>query len=172
MQHYGVPTRLLDWTENPLVALFFALERVKSELLANDDAVVWILDPVELNLRALSNREGTGKVLGAYSPELEGYMPSPEGRRVSMILPLAVYGIHNSPRIVNQRGGFMLFGKSTTPLEENADVLRGGIIKYIRIKSSGLKGIFADLFKMGVSDSVIYPDLDGLGRELRNRRGF
>ena len=37
-QHYGVPTRLLDWTENALIALYFACESNK-----NCDAVVWML---------------------------------------------------------------------------------------------------------------------------------
>src|SRR5687768_14088145 len=45
MQHYGLPTRLLDWTENPLFALFFAL-RSKS---VGATPCVWIMDPVSLN---------------------------------------------------------------------------------------------------------------------------
>ena len=41
MQHVGVQTRLLDWTEGLLQALFFALE--------NEKPIVWMLDPQQLN---------------------------------------------------------------------------------------------------------------------------
>jgi hypothetical protein len=42
-QHYGLPTRLLDWTENPLVATYFAVER------PDDDGCIWALSPSVLN---------------------------------------------------------------------------------------------------------------------------
>lgn len=46
MQHYGLPTRLLDWSESPLVALYFALSSDKD---AKTDAAVWVLNPMKLN---------------------------------------------------------------------------------------------------------------------------
>ena len=47
MQHYGAPTRLLDWTDLPLVSLYFAVTSGES----NEDAAVWVLDPYWLNHR-------------------------------------------------------------------------------------------------------------------------
>jgi hypothetical protein len=44
MQHVGVPTRLLDWTESAAVALYFAVHPREDK-----DGAVWLLDPVELN---------------------------------------------------------------------------------------------------------------------------
>jgi hypothetical protein len=46
MQHYGVPTRLLDWTDNPLAGLYFAVAESRKD---KCDAAVWILDPWWLN---------------------------------------------------------------------------------------------------------------------------
>jgi hypothetical protein len=53
MQHYGVPTRLLDWTESALVGLYFAIKNNQGY----HDAAVWVLDPWVLNKRVVGREE-------------------------------------------------------------------------------------------------------------------
>lgn len=174
MQHYGIPTRLLDWTENPFIALFFALENARQERVGEEkDAAVWLLDPIRLNTIAYSNRANADRIYGAYADELGAYQPSQDSKKVSMLLPLAIHGVHNSQRIVAQRGSFTIFGRNTTALNQIASLCGpDGVIKQVRIAALAKKQMFQDLFNMGIADSVVYPDLDGLGREIRNRRGF
>jgi hypothetical protein len=173
MQHFGVPTRLLDWSESPFVALFFALENARLKGSDAHDSSVWILNPIGLNSLAADLREGSNQVYGAYADELGGYQPRSEGRKVTERLPSALYGIHNSPRIVAQRGTFVIFGNDTTPMNKHPKLTGpDGIIRRIDIDKKAKGEMFAALTRMGVSDSVIYPDLDGLGREIKNHRGF
>ena len=44
MRHHGVPTRLLDWTESPLVAAYFAVNEFNE-----NDGAIWVMLPLELN---------------------------------------------------------------------------------------------------------------------------
>lgn len=175
MQHFRVPTRLLDWTENPFIALFFALENAREEEAGSEkDAAVWLINPVELNTRTFTNRKNSDRVLGAYAGELEGIKPSPRVDAININTPCALYGIHNTPRIVAQRGSFILYGNSVDSMEKQVDLKLGldGVLRKILISGAKKREIFGHLFNMGISDSVVYPDLDGLSREMRNRRGF
>lgn len=175
MQHYRVPTRLLDWTENPFIALFFATENAREEKEGSElDAAIWIIDPVELNKRTFPNRANSDRILGAYAKDLQGLLPAPNVDGIDITTPCAIYGIHNTPRIVAQRGSFVLYGRDTSSMENQGALrlIEDGALRKIVVAGASKREIFAHLFNMGISDSVVYPDLDGLSREIRNRRGF
>lgn len=171
MQHYGIPTRLLDWTESPFVALYFALtatERNKSGKPVGD-CTVWMLDPAKWNAGALSDISFPGGVLDANQGQVKAYSPDVDlAERKSM--PIMVYGSHNSPRIVAQRGMFALFGKAVQPMEKqynDGKSFEPGILEKVVIPKDHIDAIAKSLFRKGISDSTIYPDLTGLSLELR-----
>ena len=175
MQHYGIPTRLLDWTESPFVALYFALttcpRNEKNE--ASNDAAVWMLNPETWNEGALKDISYNGGVLDQNQGQVKSYSPEADlDQRKEM--PIMIYGTHNSPRIVAQRGMFGLFGKSISPMEQlygNRD-LKAGCLQKIEIPKSAIDTVASSLFRKGISDSTVYPDLTGLSMELRRKFGF
>ncbi|MCM2461533.1 hypothetical protein HGO40_13765 [Pseudomonas sp. CG7] len=88
--------------------------------------------------------------------------------------PVALLGIHNSPRIVAQRGSFSLFGKSLNPMEKtytNGN-FEQDTLKKIIIPSTDIGTILNKLIWMGITDAVIYPDLEGLAKETKRLFGF
>ncbi|MBK9384681.1 MAG: FRG domain-containing protein [Planctomycetes bacterium] len=173
MQHYGVPTRLLDWTENPLFALYFAVA-YSTRTTAGSDAAVWALDPSSWNQIALAHQSYKGGPLGPSAEELSGYAASPKWTNMN-VLPVAMYGAHNSPRIVAQRGVFTIFGQDPTPMEtaysSRSEFPAGTLIKLV-IPSDSVAQLRTDVFSFGVTHSTVFPDLDGLAREIRAFSGF
>jgi hypothetical protein len=179
MQHFGIPTRLLDWTENPYVGLYFALCGKPDRYTAgtpvyDSDAALWMLDPVAWNRKALEDIDWSGDVLtpGDDAP-LSGYEPF---QLPTMIrnYPVAIYGTHNSYRIVAQRGVFVIFGKSLLSMEETYRNLRfpPDTLLKITIPRTKIGSLMKELFDVGITDSVVFPDLDGLAKEIKRNFGF
>ena len=179
MQHYGVPTRLLDWTENPLTGLYFALMSAPSETALkrkvkySNSAAVWVLDPVGWNQTALEHVSYTGGPLITGDEALKGYSPRPTPTGMATH-PVALYGAHNSVRIVAQQGVFTIFGANRTPMEK---LVRTGTFPEIAltrivIPPARIEALRNSLLNQGTTESTVFPDLEGLARETKRHLGF
>ncbi len=179
MQHYGVPTRLLDWTENPLTGLHFALMSAPSRagriqtLRYIKPAAIWVLDPEVWNQAALEHVSYTGGPLTPGDEALKGYSPSSTATAMNTH-PVALYGAHNSPRIVAQQGVFTIFGTNRIPMEK---LVRNGTIPStalfcIVLHPSRIQPMRRSLLNQGITESTVFPDLEGLARETKRHFGF
>ena len=179
MQHYGVPTRLLDWSESPLMALFFAVTSARHTLgmrgrpVFNEDASIWLLDPEQWNKRAVDLSSFAGSVLTTDDPNASAYTPVGDIRTMKAF-PIALYGAHNSQRIVAQRGVFVCFGKDTRPMEVvyNREHFPTDCLMKVVVRKSKLPQMYEALRRHGITDSVVFPDLDGLAREIKREYSF
>jgi len=171
MQHYGVPTRLLDWTENPFVGIYFAL--AGSEESKRSDVSLWMCDPIAWNRAALDHLSYKGGILDESNQLLRSYAPGTPVSQMPMH-PIMIYGTYNSPRIVAQRGGFALFGQGIEAMEKvhELDNFPSEVLKKIVINKEHVGEIRESLFRKGFTESVVFPDLDGLAKEIRRVFGF
>lgn len=167
MQHSGAPTRLLDWTEAALIALYFAVRDKKDEI----DAAVWVLEPWRLNLSVLGIAEviAPGAEAGLFKADAERYKPwLPDRYTVSEIkeeLPVAVYPTHFAKRISSQRSCFTIHGSRPDGFYCLQQEASEGLAM-ITIPGSAIREIKEGLSVSGVDELTIFPDLDGLGRSL------
>ncbi len=161
MQHYGLPTRLLDWTEGYLVALYFAV----TDYISDHDAAVFVLDPWRLNSAAIKHRS----VPTIQYPGLSRYsLGDPHvrvARQVKANMPVAVRPPHNSERIRAQSGVFTIHGQDRHPLEH---FKQAGIEKVV-VSGAHRKQILRDLVRAGISPKVLFPDLGGLCQDIALR---
>ena len=163
MQHYGVPTRLLDWSESPLMALYFAIEDPTPKNKKKDGAV-WVLFPLELN---------------EHSTKAQVYIPSFEDEWLANysvdqyskekdngILPLAAIATRNNPRIQAQLGVFTISHIKKTPIEE---IEKGEHCIKLKVPAAAKESLRQELRILSLSRFQVFPELASIGGILKEQ---
>jgi hypothetical protein len=166
MQHFGLPTRLLDWTESYLTALYFAVLAHESRT----DAAVFVLDPWRLNERSI----GQITVPTIDHPSVAPYALGDPHQNIQRTLaakdPIAVRPPHGTARIRAQNGFFTIHGHDQRPLDE---LSFSGLWKIV-IAGGSKTVLLRELVRAGVSPKTVFPDLSGVCEDiaLRYSKGF
>ncbi|HEX5150583.1 MAG TPA: FRG domain-containing protein [Parafilimonas sp.] len=159
MQHYGMPTRLLDWTEGSLIALYFAL--FYKDLSDSTNPCIWMLNPFWFN-KILHKKSQiflfTDQILKPYLSEIWSGEPLPKN-------PIAFQPAYKSKRIAAQKGCFTIHGSKKNPLEEIESL--SACLQKIEIEYYYMDLVKAELSISGITESTLFPELNGLSRELK-----
>jgi hypothetical protein len=171
MQHSGAPTRLLDWTESALIALYFAVRNAGAKS-GQNDAAVYVLEPWKLNEYTVGVKEviAPGAESGLEERDRLQYRPWLPNRYAPSMglekeLPAAIYPTHFHRRISSQRSCFTIHGSGRDGFENLAELATPYLQKII-IPRSRAHEIETRLAVAGIDEITIFPDLDGLGRWL------
>lgn len=162
MQHYGVPTRLLDWTESPLTALYFAVDDGTDDTI---DAALWSLRPTELNKIANISTSEKNFIPSFDDIELKNYsVQTLSSNPRNKLAPIATIATRNSPRIQAQLGVFTIHHLDTKPIEDfcSADE----IIKF-RIPGKSKKEIRKELNLLSINKFSLFPELASIGEIIK-----
>jgi FRG domain len=141
-QHHKLPTRLLDWTRNPLIALYFATE---NNYESNGD--VWCM-----GFPSTNNCHPNGTIFS-------------QKKDFNFCDDLIIRPRHIDSRIINQVGCFTKH-EDETPFDEDLNFREFFVFNRIRINAGSKNKIRMELYDMGIHVSFIYPNLDSIASRL------
>lgn len=164
MQHHGVPTRLLDWTTSPYVALYFALEEAPQTRAQR--STIWAINLAWLREKAtelsgqlsISRREDINRLLERWDTPLVIEVDPPRGDH----------------RMAAQQGFFLckLFGQATfnqilMAMMMHPQSAERPVVRRIEVPSNLRIDMLKRLRSMNISRASLFPDLDGFCQSLK-----
>lgn len=155
MQHYGAPTRLLDWSNSPFVAAYFAVSKITEH-----DGSVFLVHPHTINLKAKEEH-------GFNEKNLLDLCLKPEDSTFLLFFQPSV----KQSRVSVQQGGFSICGN---PLKDHVlavdqntvDNNNQDIIQKIIIPAHLKSTFLLRLSQMNINARTLYLGIDGLGESL------
>ncbi|HWI81512.1 FRG domain-containing protein [Ramlibacter sp.] len=156
MQHFGVPTRLLDWTESPLVALYFAVNGSAEE--ETDDANIWALLPAKYNYEIPRIQPVVSVDIPCFGVDgvLDDYRPDQIAlERMSNKYPVAAIAHRQNERIMAQLGVFTIMHRDMTPLE----ALAPEYLARLTVPAAARQQLRAELRALRVTQLTLFPEL-------------
>jgi hypothetical protein len=170
MRHYGAPTRLLDWSRSPFVALFFALADAQSP----QASAIWCLDGFALQTRAAYMLREGGMPLKMEYFEAGYVRYISERDRPAIVISTEPHGVNE--RLAMQQGLFLV--SNHVPFEQALthmlfpyrDRIDDGLDKAVAIKViipfHVRQQILYGLERMNIGWASLLPGLDGFARSL------
>lgn len=197
MQHYALPTRLLDLTGNPLIALFFACSEnnnltgdgevvifriPKKEIKYFDSDTVSVIanvskQPLSFNLGehekieppAFSDQEPIKLLIHDIRQEKSLFEPKINPEHLKSVI--CVKPLQDNPRIMRQDGAFFLFGVNalkTKPAEVPRRYVFRANGKRLIVRAYEKKRMREQLEALGISAAKIYPEIDSVALYVKN----
>jgi FRG domain len=159
-QHHGMPTRLLDWTTNPLAALFFAAlqrEDQDGDLFVMDASKLLVTPGTDMPWSVIELRHPFATdAIG------ESFWHDPKVKRKPIILP--VRPDNRAGRVVQQSSCFTLH------MHQSADQTNQTLARF-HVPRNKKTEIIAELRRLNITEFSIYNDLDNLSKAIRRAKG-
>ncbi len=176
VRHHGLPSRLLDWTESPLIGLFFTVPENSRPKGRKVDGVLWCLLPSRLNESALqwpTNSNALPMLTDkpeeyslAENEAVLNYLPSRvrqlQAGSAKVPLPAAGLSVRTTRRIQAQMGVFTVHHADKMALEAVGD---GTHIWRFIIPSKCQEKIVDELRRIKITRSSVFPELDNVAKD-------